>query len=116
MTVGIKLSDNIALGTAKVYLNGEEVQDFNAKEVAKNDGNMSYILHESDKWQTLKVVTVDAAGNQGESEEIKVLVSSNWFTRFINGIWSKIAIGFIGLLLFLLFLLFGKRKKKEEEN
>lgn len=116
MTVGIKLSDNIALGTAKVYLNGEEVQDFNAKEVAKNDGNMSYILHESDKWQTLKVVTVDAAGNQGESEEIKVLVSSNWFTRFINGIWSKIAIGFIGLLLFLLFLLFGKRRKKEEEN
>ena len=116
MTVGIKLSDNIALGTAKVYLNGEEVQNFNAKEVAKNDGNMSYILHESDKWQTLKVVTVDAAGNQGESEEIKVLVSSNWFTRFINGIWSKIAIGFIGLLLFLLFLLFGKRKKKEEEN
>lgn len=116
MTVGIKLSDNIALGTAKVYLNGEEVQDFNAKEVAKNDGSMSYILHESDKWQTLKVVTVDAAGNQGESEEIKVLVSSNWFTRFINGIWSKIAIGFIGLLLFLLFLLFGKRRKKEEEN
>ena len=116
MTMGIKLSDNIALGTAKVYLNGEEVQDFNAKEVAKNDGSMSYILHESDKWQTLKVVTVDAAGNQGESEEIKVLVSSNWFTRFINGIWSKIAIGFIGLLLFLLFLLFGKRRKKEEEN
>ena len=116
MTVGIKLSDNIALGTAKVYLNGEEVQDFNAKEVAKNDGNLSYILHESDKWQTLKVVTVDAAGNEGTSEEIKVLVSSNWFTRFINSLWSKIAIGFIGLLLFLLFLLFGKRKKKEEEN
>lgn len=116
MTAGIKLSDNIALGTAKVYLNGEEVQDFNAKEVAKNDGNMSYTLHESDKWQTLKVVTLDAAGNEGTSEEIKVLVSSNWFTRFINGIWSKIVIGFIGLLLFLLFLLFGKRKKKEEER
>ena len=116
MTVGIKLSDNIALGTAKVYLNGEEVQNFNAKEVAKNDGNMSYILHESDKWQTLKVVTVDAAGNQGESEEIKVLVSSNWFTRFINGIWSKIAIGIVAIISILLFFLFGKRRKKKEEN
>ena len=112
MTVGIKLSDNIALGTAKVYLNGEEVQSFNAKEVAKNDGNMSYILHESDKWQTLKVVTIDAAGNQGESEEIKALVSSNWFTRFINGIWSKITIGIAVIIGFLLFILFGKRRKK----
>ena len=77
---------------------------------------MSYILHESDKWQTLKVVTVDAAGNQGESEEIKVLVSSNWFTRFINGIWSKIAIGIVAIISILLFFLFGKRRKKKEEN
>lgn len=116
LNLGIDLTDNIKLGSAKLYLNDVEVQAYNEETVAKNNGKLAYTLHESDKWQTLKVVTVDAAGNEGTSEEMKVLVSSNWFTRFVNGIWSKIAIGIVAIISILLFFLFGKRRKKEEEK
>lgn len=116
LNLGIDLTDNIKLGSAKLYLNDVEVQAYNEETVAKNNGKLAYTLHESDKWQTLKVVTVDAAGNEGTSEEMKVLVSSNWFTRFINGIWSKITIGIVAIISILLFFLFGKRRKKEEEE
>lgn len=116
LKLGIELTDNIKLGSAKLYLNDVEVQAYNEETVAKNNGKLAYTLHESDKWQTLKVVTVDAAGNEGTSEEMKVLVSSNWFTRFINGIWSKITIGIAAVISILLFFLFGKRRKKKEEE
>ena len=116
LKLGIELTDNIKLGSAKLYLNDVEVQAYNEETVAKNNGKLAYTLHESDKWQTLKVVTVDAAGNEGTSEEMKVLVSSNWFTRFVNGIWSKITIGIAAIISILLLFLFGKRRKKEEEN
>lgn len=113
--VGFVLSDNIGIGSAKVFVNDKKVIDFNHEDLKKNKGEFSYTLKESDDWQEIKVAVTDNSGNTFETKPMNVIVSSSLFVRLKNNIWFKYSpLGLIAL--FLMFLLFAKRDNDNDEE
>ena len=75
-TVSIK--DNLVLDDAMVYLNGEQVEH-------KVDGeNFSFTIPSSNEKQNVRIVALDAAGNELTNEVVDILVSTNPIVRWYN--------------------------------
>ena len=97
-------------------LSGEELADF----LEKNNGIYTLTVDQNNKWQTIEILTTDAAGNESVDYSIEqntakdVLVTTNLFYQYINRLplvlLSGAGIG--GLIFFLIW----KRKKDEEEE
>ncbi len=84
-TVTIEIKDNLLIKDVKIYLNDSEI-------TYKADGS-NYVIEipESIDRQTLKVVAVDAAGNEHETTVKDFLVTTNEFVQFINNPTAVIA-------------------------
>lgn len=110
-TVAVEIKDNLILDSVKIYLNG--------KEVAYTVEGESYIFDilESTDRQSVRIVALDAAGNQYDLSVNDFLVTTSVFARFYNntplfvgtiaGI-AVIAIGGVSIALF-----GGKKGKKK---
>lgn len=84
-TVTIEIKDNLLIKDVKIYLNDSEI-------TYKAEGS-NYVIEipESIDRQTLKVVAVDAAGNEHETTVKDFLVTTNEFVQFINNPTAVIA-------------------------
>ena len=80
----ISVTDDRAMGTLKVFVNGEERASFDAEEIAEAEGKLPLTLSESDSWQEITLQFEDAAGNAGEAAPCRVLVTTDAMTRFIR--------------------------------
>lgn len=80
----ISVTDDRAMGTLKVFVNGEERASFDAEEIAKAEGKLPLTLSESDSWQEITLQFEDAAGNAGEAAPCRVLITTNAMTKFIR--------------------------------
>jgi len=107
-TVSIEIKDNLVLDGVKVYLNGKEI------EYTVEGETYSFAIPEANKKQQVRVVAVDAAGNEHELLVEDFLVSTNLFVRwynntplFVGSIIGVVALG-VGITW---FVLFGKKKK-----
>ena len=81
------------------------------------DNHYEFLLKESNDWHKITIDAKDKAGNKADTVSYKILVSSNWFTRFINNpplLAATIAgtIGVIGLIIFVVI----RRKKRKQNN
>lgn len=107
--VTIEVKDNLLLENVKIYLNDSEVE-------YKVEGE-SYTIQvpESPERQTIKIVAVDAAGNEYETTVKDILVSTNAFVQFVNN--TPVFIGSIVALVAVIgaviaFIIFGKKKRR----
>ena len=108
-TVSVEIKDNLVLESVKIYLNGKEIE-------YKVDGETyTFDIPESNSKQDVKIVAVDAAGNEEPIEITEFLVNTNIFVRWYNN--TPLFIGsIIGVIVIALgvttLILFGKKKKK----
>lgn len=111
--VSIEIKDNLVLEGVKIYLNGKEI------EYEVEGETYTFSIPESNEKQTVKVVAIDAAGNEHELLVESFLVSTNIFVRWYNN--TPLFIGsIIGVAVLALgitwFIVFGKKKKEEDEE
>lgn len=111
--VSVEIKDNLVLESVKIYLNGKEI------EYTVDGETYSFDIPESNSVHDVKIVAVDAAGNESHVEIEDILVSTNIFVRWYNNtplfIGSIIGVVLLGLGI-TTFILFGKKKKNEENN
>lgn len=87
-TVSVEIKDNLVLEAVRVLLNGDEIE-------YRVDGE-TYIFDvpESNSLQTVRIIAVDAAGNETEVMVEDFLVSTNFFVRWFNN--TPLFIGTVG--------------------
>ena len=116
--------DNLLLSKVQVFVDDEEVATWEGEELEKllrGEGEFAFDLKESRKARNIKIVLIDAAGNENEEQEInRVTVSTNLFIRIYNnkplfyGLLAALIGG--GGFLWWWFFIFKRRKDDEEEN
>lgn len=111
--VSVEIKDNLVLEGVKIYLNGKEIE-------YKVDGETyTFDIPKSNSKQDVKIVAVDAAGNEQPIEINDFLVNTNIFVRWYNNtpLFVGSIIGVVVLALGItIFLVFFKKKKKEDED
>lgn len=106
-TASVEIKDNLVLEDVKIYLNGEEVE-YNV------DGeNYSFDISMSNNKQNVKIVAVDAAGNEQTVEVADFLINTNVFVRWYNN--TPLFIGSIAGVVMLalcitVFIVFFRKK------
>ena len=109
-TVSIEIKDNLVLEGVKIYLNGKEV------EYTVNGETYTFDIPKSNSKQDVKIVAVDAAGNEEPVEITEFLVNANIFVRWYNNtpLFVGSIIGVVALALGVTgFMVFGKKKKEK---
>lgn len=109
--VSVDIKDNLILGEVKIYLNGDEVE----YEIIGE--SYVFTVPQSGSRQTVRIVAVDAAGNQIEEIIENFLVTTDMFVRWYNN--TPLFIGSIaGFCLLLIaaaaFFIFGRKKKNQK--
>lgn len=115
--ITVAVTDNVAMADTKVYLDDDKrpAESYDAKAIMRQNGKLPFTLASSSDWQKLRAVATDAAGNEAETSEYRVLITSNILVQFyrntplvIGSSISILAVVALGLLLL------SKKKKKEE--
>ena len=109
-TVSVEIKDNLVLEGVKIYLNGSEIKYNNEGETYTFD------IPEKNEKQNVRIVAVDAAGNEYELLVENFLVSTNLFVRWFNN--TSLFIGSIAGVVILcgaiVLLVMFKRKKSSK--
>ncbi len=112
-TVSVEIKDNLVLEGVKIYLNGKEIE-------YKVDGETyTFDIPKSNSKQDVRIVAVDAAGNEQPIEVNDFLVNTNIFVRWYNNtpLFVGSIIGVVVLALGItIFLVFFKKKKKQDKD
>lgn len=112
-TVSVEIKDNLVLEDVKIYLNGQEI------EYTVDGETYTFNIPESNDKQDVKIVVVDAAGNEQVIEVNGFTVSTNFFVRWFNDtpVFIGSMVGMVALALGItIFLVFFKKKKKNEDE
>lgn len=104
----VDAKDNIYLKSLRVEIQkegaaGASVYEFAEEELERGYGVVTQAVKSANDWQTLKAVALDAAGNKGESEMFRVLVTSNLWIQFYRN--KPLFFGSILIFLLILFLI-----------
>lgn len=107
-TVSVEIKDNLVLEGVKIYLNDTEVK-------YKVDGETyTFDIPEKTSTQEVRIVAVDAAGNENVIAVEKFLVSTNIFARWFNNtplfVGSLIGVGVLAIGGAAL-IVFGRKRK-----
>lgn len=110
-TVSVEIKDNLVLSGVKIYLNGQEIQ------YTVNGETYTFDIPKSNSKQDVRIVAVDAAGNEEPIEITGFLVNANIFVRWFNN--TPLFIGSIAGVVVLagvvVFLVTSKKKKEETD-
>lgn len=114
-TVSVEIKDNLLLEGVKIYLNDKEIT------YIVDGDNYIFDIPMSNTKQTVKILAVDAAGNEEELFVKDFLVTTNLFVRWYNN--TPLFIGSMVLLALILIVLvwriivviLKKRNNDEEE-
>lgn len=109
--VTVSIKDNLVLEDATIYLNGGEVEH------GVDGENFTFTMSSSNAKQDVKVVAIDAAGNELISEVEDILVSTNPIVRWYNNTplfaGSIGGIGALGLSIAAYFIFRNQRKQED---
>lgn len=112
-TASVEIKDNLVLDDVKIYLNDEAVK-------FDTDGEIyTFDIPEANNKQNVKIVAVDAAGNDNEVAVEQFLVSTNFFVRWYNNtlLFFGSIVGVVVIALAITaFIVFGRKKKDKEET
>ena len=76
--------DDRALTKVEILVNGETVEACDSKVLEKMNGIIPFKITESDAWKTISAIAYDAAGNVSVESPVKVMVTTNRMTQFMN--------------------------------
>ncbi len=109
--VSVEIKDNLVLEGVKIYLNGAEIKYANEGETYTFD------IPEKNEKQNVKIVAVDAAGNEHTLSVENFLVSTNLFVRWFNNtpLFIGSIVGVILLCAVIIFLVIYKRRKSDRK-
>lgn len=109
--VNVEIKDNLVLDDVKIYLNGTAI------EYSKDADMFTFEVPEMNDEQNVRILAVDAAGNEKEIIVEDFIVSSSAFVRWYNN--TPLFIGSIagtaGLLIAAVAIILVVAKKKREE-
>jgi hypothetical protein len=112
--VTVSIKDNLVLQDATIYLNGGKVEH------GVEGENFTFTMPSSNSKQEVKVVAVDAAGNELINEVDDILVSTNPIVRWYNNTplfaGSIGGIGALGLSIAAYFVFRNQRKQEDAGN
>ncbi len=120
--VHIDAKDNIRLEKIVVEIDGK-ITEFDSSEISGSSGTVDLIINSANKWQNVKIYSVDKAGNTDKEEQegnsMRVIITSNLWVQFVNN--TPLLIGVIALLAVIAggciwFFVVAKRKKDEEKS
>ena len=116
-TVMVEVTDNYAVGSAEVLVDGEVYGRYDADSLRELDGKISVELKQSSSWQRVTAAVTDAAGNEGKAKDMVVLVTTDPLTRLVNSASFRAMVLGILLAIIMLMILFliWKRRKDEKE-
>lgn len=123
LTVLMSASDNLLLSSVSVYLDDDSkaYKTWTAEEIAEivaANGEFTFdVLGDSTSAHKVKIVCVDAAGNEQVEEITDFFVTTNLFVRYYTNkplFYGSIA-GVILIAGLIVFLVVYKQKKKEEK-
>jgi len=121
-TVEINITDNTAVSIT-VYVNGKaiELEEY-SETLANNEVWLAYdaatgkyllnICEDTDR-QDIRVVALDAAGNEIESSIEQILLTSNWFVQYVNNIPALCITALVVVAAAVLIVILIKKKKKD---
>lgn len=108
-TANISIKDNLVLDGVTVYLNDQKV------DTTVDGENYSFNIASSNSKQSVKIVAVDAAGNEFTLDITDFLVTTNLFYRWYNNtplfVGSLVGVGVIAIAL-AAFVIFSRKKKR----
>lgn len=120
MNVQMSVNDNLSLTKVVVYLDGAEYQNWAGEEIEtliEEGGNFSFnISGDSTQAHELRIIAVDAAGNEIEENIEEFYVTTNIWVRYYNNkvlFFGSIA-GAILVAGLLVFFVVWKRRKDEK--
>ena len=90
-SIGYK--DNVGVKSLTLKIDGKKVKEWNQEELLKARGEVTYLLEESKQKREVSFILQDIAGISTTSEPIKVLITTDLWTRY-----QKIIISFMLLL------------------
>jgi len=124
----MRVSDNIALASARLLIDGVEVISFVADDIQTNYTE-TFVIPEADHAQNITLEIKDRAGNTTVITKSDIMVSSNLLTLLIDtplanwfastplfGILLGLLIAALAAAFWFLFLVPFKRRKKEEKE
>nr|WP_263324557.1 hypothetical protein [Neobacillus sp. Marseille-Q6967] len=113
-SVTVSIKDNLVLEGATVYLNNKEVEH------KANGENYTFDIGSSNEKQHVKIVAVDAAGNELSREVEDFLVSTNPIVRWYNNTplfaGSLGGVGGLGIAVAAYFIFRNQRKAEVDDN
>lgn len=109
--VVLDVQDNTCIGEVKVILNGEK-KIYSADEIIGCGGRITIRIGDSSRWQTMRVLAVDRAGNEQQSEELRFLITSDLFIQLLRT--QLLLPGMIGILSLSAAGWFRKRWRSRE--
>lgn len=116
--VQVDAKDNILLDKIVAEVDGE-VLEYDASKIAKGNGTVEFTVKSADKWQNVKVYSVDKAGNTDKKEmnSMRVIVTSSLWVQFTHNtpvlVGTILAIVAIAVAAVWFFVI---RKKEEEDQ
>ncbi len=107
-SVSVEIKDNLVLDKVQILLNGNEIS------YSVNGELYTFDIPERDSVQALKIIAVDAAGNEYPVELDNILVTTNFFVRWYNNtqffVTTIVAVAVLILGVIILIILRKRRK------
>lgn len=112
-TVTVDTRDRSGIASVKFFINGEEITEYD-----ETDGIYSFVVNESNEYQSVTVEVIDMAGNYTTVSVDNFLITSNLMIYLINQIWFMVLIAIALFLIIIMFvmILLNRRKDKDEEK
>ena len=102
-----------------VQVDGKDTQSktYSAKEIQKQKGEIPFSLESSSNWQEIKAVATDAAGNQADTSEIRVLITANLLVQFYRNTPLVVgsSVGLAAVVAALAVFLTKKKKSSQKQ-
>lgn len=111
----INVSDNTAVKSVEVLIDGESAATYSQAEIEKAGGKIDYTIESASAPQQIEAVAIDLAKNETVSDVREVLITSSLWIQFINN--TPLLIGTILVIVLLAggaiwFLVIRKKQAK----
>lgn len=114
-SVQINLTDNYALDKAEIYVDGNIIDELDANEIEEINGLYTLTVKDSSSFQNIAAKVYDAAGNEADSDVVRILVTSNMLTQyFYNKPLFYGSLVAIAAVIWGLYLLLTKKINKNQ--
>ena len=112
----IYMEDNFAAEAVEVFVHGERKikKRYDAERLKRQGGRAEVVLRQENRWKTVRVFGVDAAGNRSEEKVFQILVTPDRKIQFFYNLPSIVGVALMmhPLLCGVIFFIRKQRRKQ----